>query len=86
MPIYEYQCSKCMEKLEIIQPMNAKSETACGERCVAEGKPGDGELRRLHSVMAIHSGASSRSDAELPEAPACGGCGKEGTPSCPLGM
>jgi putative FmdB family regulatory protein len=84
MPIYEYQCSKCLQTLEIIQPMNAKTKTTCGEHCVAEGEPGDGVIQKLFSAMAIHSQAPGRSGSgELPEPPPCGGCGKEGT-SCPF--
>ncbi len=51
MPIFEYECQKCGKRLEIILHLG-ETRTHCGEDCVADDAPGDGELTRLLSTPA----------------------------------
>ena len=55
MPIYEYTCKKCGKVLEILQS-STEPQKFCGDECLAEGKPGDGELERKISLPAKHTG------------------------------
>ncbi len=52
MPIYEYRCKKCGKIIEVLQS-NSIPRQRCGEECLAEGKPGDGELQRVFSAPAL---------------------------------
>ena len=52
MPIYEYHCKKCGKTIEILQS-NSIPRQRCGGECVAEGKPGDGELQRVFSAPSL---------------------------------
>ena len=45
MPLYEYQCVKCGERVEIIQRVSDPPYTHC-PKCT-------GEMRKLHSAPAI---------------------------------
>lgn len=80
MPIYEYQCEKCGKTLEVIRTMSAPELKKCGENCAAEGKPGDGKVRRILSVSAVHSGGASGGGG--PELSPCERCDMRGG-SCP---
>ncbi|HCG73338.1 MAG TPA: FmdB family transcriptional regulator, partial [Nitrospina sp.] len=46
MPIYEYQCEKCKEVVEILQKVNDDSATEC-EKC-------GGKLDKLFNQMNFH--------------------------------
>jgi len=62
-PIYEYRCLECGEKLEIF--VRGKIEPAvCGKYCPHRGdKPLEkGELQRLISLPSQHSTPASNSD------------------------
>lgn len=45
MPLYEYQCTQCQERAEILQKFSDPPSTQC-PKC-------GGELRKLHSSPAI---------------------------------
>jgi putative FmdB family regulatory protein len=75
MPIYEYACSLCDQTFEVLQPLGAEL-TECGAFCRAEGRPGNGAVRKIFSAPAVHTGGSSDTAA-----PACGRCGRPG-PGC----
>lgn len=45
MPLYEYQCQKCKQRIEVIQRMNDPPQTIC-PNC-------GGELKKLFSAPAI---------------------------------
>jgi len=77
MPIYEYSCSRCEQTFEVLQPLGAEL-TECGAFCHAEGRPGNGAVRKIFSAPAVHTGGSA--DADI-EGPTCGRCGRAG-PGC----
>lgn len=63
MPIYEYRCLECGDRLEIF--VRGKIEPAvCGKYCPHKGdKPlGKGELQRLVSLPSRHAIPPSNSD------------------------
>ncbi len=63
MPIYEYRCLDCQERLEIF--VRGKIEPAvCGKYCPHRGDAplGKGELERLISLPSHHSAPPSDSD------------------------
>lgn len=68
MPLYEYRCASCRERIEVLQPVGAGAEDLVCPSC------GGSELARELSTFAAH-GAGAGRDAEpvgcgLPQ---CGG-------------
>jgi putative FmdB family regulatory protein len=60
MPIYEYRCAKCGERLEVYQ-QGFEPLALCGEHCRRADRAGDGRLERLQSVPApLVPGARAR--------------------------
>lgn len=85
MAIYEYVCSKCDARLEVMQPMSAAPLTECGEHCVAKDHSGKGAVTRVFSVSNVGksaSGGSSSGDDRGGEMPSCGSCGRMGPDVC----
>ena len=63
MPIYEYKCQQCEERLEVF--VRGKIEPAvCGKYCPHRGDNplGKGELVRLISLPSKHASPASNSD------------------------
>ena len=63
MPIYEYRCLKCEDRLEIFVRGKIEPEV-CGKYCPHRGDAplGKGELQRLISLPSQHSIPPSNSD------------------------
>lgn len=59
MPIYEYRCQECGEKLEII--VRGEQPKVCGKYCI-QGPPGKGELKKLISLPSRHATPTTDSD------------------------
>ncbi|HET9201476.1 MAG TPA: zinc ribbon domain-containing protein [Dehalococcoidia bacterium] len=71
MPLYEYYCSRCDAKFEMLRAMNRADEsTSC-----PEGHP---QASRLLSLTA----RPSRAGDDFPEDPGDGGCACGGNCSC----
>lgn len=67
MPLYEYYCSDCNSKFELLASHRHADDVVC-TKCHSEN------IRRLLSVFATHRGDGA--DAGYDEsAPALGGCG-----------
>lgn len=85
MAIYEYQCSTCGERLEVMQPMSATPLHRCGEHCVAKHRSGKGAVSRVFSVPNVgksSSGNPGGSDFGGGDMPSCGSCGRMGPDVC----
>ena len=51
MPLFEYDCGRCGERVEVLQRVGDPDPTTCGLDCVCEGpEAGTGTLTRLRSV------------------------------------
>ena len=66
MPLYEYYCSDCRNKFELLVSPQHADDVVC-MKCHSE------KVRRLLSVFAAPRGGSA--DADYDEAPATGSCG-----------
>lgn len=66
MPLYEYYCSDCNSKFELLASHQHADDIVC-MKCHSEN------VRRLLSVFATHYG--DRSNVSYDDAPATGGCG-----------
>ena len=50
MPIYEYECQKCGERIEVMQRISEDPLKKCStENCKDKKKAGSGELKKLIS-------------------------------------
>ena len=56
MPTYEYKCAKCGAVFEVMRRLEDPPLTLCGKYCVAEEEPGDGQLVKIISRVAAHTG------------------------------
>lgn len=66
MPLYEYYCSECKSKFELLVSYRYADDVVCA-KCHSE------KVRRLLSLFATtHSGGE---DIEYEEAPSMGSCG-----------
>lgn len=63
MPIYEYRCLKCDERLEILVRGKIEPEV-CGKYCPHRGDAplGKGELKKLISLPSQHATPTTNSD------------------------
>ena len=72
MPVYEYYCSRCNTKFELLRSMARSDEPA---RC----PNGHADATRTLSVFAAIGGASSEGPSAMPSGGGCGcgggGCG-----------
>jgi len=66
MPLYEYYCSDCRAKFELLVSHQHADDVVC-MKCHSE------KVRRLLSVFAAPRGGSEGADYD--EAPTTGGCG-----------
>lgn len=85
MAIYEYVCSTCGGRLEVMQSMSAEPLKKCGEHCVAKDHSGKGTIARVFSVPNVgkSSGASGGGgDFGGGDMPSCGSCGRMGPDVC----
>ena len=74
MPLFEYDCGRCGELVEVLQRAGRADPTHCGEDCVNEGpEAGTGTLARRRSVP---GGYSMRRITTPSPPPACGHCGE----------
>ena len=53
MPIYEYECTQCKEKFELLHLTKADEETACCPKCQAA------DVTRVLSVFSSGAGESA---------------------------
>jgi putative FmdB family regulatory protein len=65
MPLYEYRCSNCGERFEVLQRMGAGAEGVSCPRCGAE------TIQRVHSTFASAVG-SAPPPCGAPSRAACG--------------
>ena len=65
MPIYEYVCSSCKTKFEIMRPMSQADRPAACEHCHSK------KTRRAMSVFSASSGGKAVSGTA---SSGCGGC------------
>ena len=70
MPMYEYECSECQHKTEMLRSMKDADAPAECEKC--HGK----KMKRLHSVFAATTGTGGGEAAAM----AMSGCGRCGDP------
>ena len=56
MPTYEYKCAKCGAVFEVMRRLVDPPLTLCGKYCVAEEEPGVGQLVKIISRVAAHTG------------------------------
>ncbi len=73
MPVYEYECGNCHQITEALRKMADVNAPLTCEHC------GSDQTKRAHSVVAVSTGGSSRSQS-LPMAGGGGGCGRCGGP------
>jgi hypothetical protein len=79
MPLFEYDCGRCGELVEVLLRSGRPDPTQCGQDCVSEGPDaGTGALTRRRSVPGGYS--MGRITTPSP-APTCGHCGE--TPEKP---
>ncbi len=74
MPLYEYYCSDCRSKFELLVPHKHADDVVC-MKCQSE------KVRRLVSVFVSPRGAGEYSTYDG-EAPAMGGCACGGSCGC----
>lgn len=68
MPLYEYYCSDCKSKFELLVSHAVADEVVCA-KCQGE------HVRRLLSVFAARRGSSTSDDSAYESAPSMGSCG-----------
>ena len=76
MPLYEYICSSCDHKFELLRPMSLADAGVSCPRC-------HNSVRRVPSVFACFS--RSAEGISMPVAgtgPSCAGCGASSCDSC----
>ena len=74
MPLFEYDCGRCGERVEVLQRVGDPDPTTCGLDCVCEGpEAGTGTLTRLRSVP---GGYTLRRITTPAPPPTCGHCGE----------
>ncbi|MDQ2714843.1 MAG: zinc ribbon domain-containing protein [Chloroflexota bacterium] len=66
MPLYEYHCSNCKSKFELLVSHEHADDVVC-TKCHSQ------KVRRLLSVFATHFGDSA--ETSFDDMPAMGGCG-----------
>jgi len=74
MPIYEYFCSSCKLKFELLRPMSQAGEVALCPSC-------GGGAQRVLSLFSRSSEGASASGGGSP----CSSCTSSTCSSCPLG-
>lgn len=85
MAIYEYDCSTCGKRVEVMQSMSAAPLKRCGEHCVAKDGSGKGTLTRVFSVSNVGKSASGGGGGAAfggGDDPSCGSCGRMGPDVC----
>ncbi len=67
MPLYEYRCSSCHDRLEVLQPIGAGPEDLSCPSC------GGRELAKELSTFAAHGGSGRPAESVGCGLPQCGG-------------
>ncbi len=75
MPLYEYYCSECKSKFELLVSHQYADEIVC-VKCHGE------KVRRLLSVFAMTHSEGEYSDSSFDDIDAGGSCGCGGNCSC----
>ncbi len=69
MPIYEFVCSRCGERFELLLPMSKAQEKASCPKCGGEG------TRRPSTFSSLSKGSESSSSCSTCSATSCSICG-----------
>ncbi|MDY6893317.1 MAG: zinc ribbon domain-containing protein [Chloroflexota bacterium] len=75
MPVYEYQCSKCDLRFELLRPMSQVNEGASCPRC-------NNGANKVLSSFAAFSKSSSGDSAPVGGGSSCGTCSASNCSSC----
>lgn len=80
MPLYEYSCSNCQTKFELLRPVSRLDDPADCPQCHQKG------AKHVLSVFACFSkSADGNTQAVAGSAPSCSGCSSTGCSTCGLG-
>ncbi|MBE0479897.1 MAG: zinc ribbon domain-containing protein [Dehalococcoidia bacterium] len=75
MPIYEYRCSECSLKFELLRPMSRADEAASCPRCKNGAK-------KILSMFAAFSKSSGGDSAPVAGGSGCGSCTASSCAGC----
>jgi len=75
MPVYEFRCSQCGHKFELLRPMSKVNDDASCPRC-------NNGAKRIPSVFAAFSKSSSGSSAPVSGGSGCGTCSSSSCAGC----
>ncbi len=75
MPIYEYSCTACEDKFELLRPMSQADSDAICPRC-------NNEAHRILSMFAAISKGSGGESVPISGGSNCGSCSSSSCASC----